>query len=112
MGWVFALTVSIQCSGRGPAAWLLEPIDRLRQREAASSAARQPVAAAEIEGEIVTVEIGLQVDFGRETAARAAERLIVPPFAPAVSARPKAYKQDVGRGRARSSTSDGRRRLR
>ena len=42
------------------------------------------LAAAKIEGEIITVEIGLQMDFGREAAARTAERLIVlPPFAPA-----------------------------
>lgn len=42
------------------------------------------LAAAEIEGEIITVKIGLQMDFGREPAARTAERLIVlPPFAPA-----------------------------
>jgi hypothetical protein len=34
--------------------------------------------------EWVAVEIGLEVDFGREAAARAAERLaVLPPFAPA-----------------------------
>jgi len=36
----------------------------------------------EVEG--ITVEIGLEMDFGRETAARAAERVeMLPPFAPA-----------------------------
>jgi hypothetical protein len=37
-----------------------------------------------VEVERVAIEIGLEVDFGRETAARAAERLtMLPPFAPA-----------------------------
>ena len=37
-----------------------------------------------MEVERVAVEIGLEVDFGREAAARAAERLVLlPPFAPA-----------------------------
>jgi hypothetical protein len=37
-----------------------------------------------VEVERVAVEIGLEVDFGRETTARAAERLVMlPPFAPA-----------------------------
>jgi len=37
-----------------------------------------------VEVERVAVEIGLEVDFGREAAARAAERLaMLPPFAPA-----------------------------
>jgi hypothetical protein len=37
-----------------------------------------------MEVERVAVEIGLEVDFSREAAARAAERLILlPPFAPA-----------------------------
>ena len=41
-------------------------------------------AAGQIEGEIMTIEIGLQMDLGRETAARAPERLMfLPPFAPA-----------------------------
>jgi hypothetical protein len=42
------------------------------------------LAAGQVEVERVAVEIGLGVDFGRETAARAAERLaMLPPFAPA-----------------------------
>jgi hypothetical protein len=37
-----------------------------------------------VEIERVAVEIGLEVDFGREAATRAAEGLILlPPFAPA-----------------------------
>ena len=41
-------------------------------------------AAGEMKGERQAAEIDLQVDFRREAAARAAERLIVlPPFAPA-----------------------------
>jgi hypothetical protein len=37
-----------------------------------------------VEVERVAVEIGLEMDFGRETATRAAERLaVLPPFAPA-----------------------------
>ena len=42
------------------------------------------VAAGQMEVERVAVEIGLEVDFGREAATRAAERLaLLPPFAPA-----------------------------
>jgi hypothetical protein len=42
------------------------------------------LAAGQMEVERVAVEIGLEVDFGREAAARAAERLaLLPPFAPA-----------------------------
>ena len=42
------------------------------------------VAAGQVEVERVAVEIGLEVDFRRETAARATERLaMLPPFAPA-----------------------------
>ena len=42
------------------------------------------LAAGEVEGERQTVEVGFQVDLGREAAARAAERLaVLPPFAPA-----------------------------
>ena len=42
------------------------------------------LATGQMEVERVAVEIGLEVDFGREAAARAAERLaILPPFAPA-----------------------------
>jgi len=42
------------------------------------------LATGQVEIERVAVEIGLEVDFGRETAARAAERLaMLPPFAPA-----------------------------
>jgi hypothetical protein len=42
------------------------------------------LAAGQVEVERVAFEIGLEVDFGRETAARAAERLaMLPPFAPA-----------------------------
>ena len=41
-------------------------------------------ATSQVEVERTAVEIGLEVDFGRETAARAAERLaLLPPFAPA-----------------------------
>ena len=40
--------------------------------------------AGEIEGEEVAVEVGLQMDLGREAAARAPERMaVLPPFAPA-----------------------------
>ena len=40
--------------------------------------------ADQVEVERVAVEISLEVDFGRETATRAAERLaVLPPFAPA-----------------------------
>ena len=42
------------------------------------------LAWSQMEVERKAVEIGLEVDFGRETAARAAERLaLLPPFAPA-----------------------------
>ena len=42
------------------------------------------LAAGQVEVERIAVEIGFEVDFGRETASRAAERLaILPPFAPA-----------------------------
>ena len=42
------------------------------------------LATGQVEVERVAVEIGLEVDFGREAAARAAERLVLlPPFAPA-----------------------------
>jgi hypothetical protein len=42
------------------------------------------LASGQVEVERVAVEIGLEVDFGRETAARAFERLMMlPPFAPA-----------------------------
>src|SRR5271165_6838267 len=42
------------------------------------------LATGQMEVEWVAVEIGLEVDFGREAAARAAERLpLLPPFAPA-----------------------------
>ena len=42
------------------------------------------LAACQVEVERVAVEIGLEVDFGREAAARTAEGLILlPPFAPA-----------------------------
>ncbi len=42
------------------------------------------LAAGQMEVEWVAVEIGFEMDFGRETAARAAERLaVLPPFAPA-----------------------------
>lgn len=41
------------------------------------------LAAGQIEGDGMSVEIGLQVDFGPEAASRAAKRLaILPPFAP------------------------------
>ena len=40
--------------------------------------------AGEMEGNWQATEVGLQVDLGRETATRAAKRLIMlPPFAPA-----------------------------
>ena len=42
------------------------------------------LAAGQVEGDRKAVEVGLQVDFGGEAAARAAERLtLLPPFAPA-----------------------------
>jgi hypothetical protein len=42
------------------------------------------LATGQMEVERVAVEIGLEVDFGREAAARTAERLaLLPPFAPA-----------------------------
>jgi hypothetical protein len=42
------------------------------------------LAPGQVEVERVAVEISLEVDFGRETAARAAKRLVLlPPFAPA-----------------------------
>ncbi len=42
------------------------------------------LATGQVEVERIAVEIGLEMDFGRETATRAAERLsILPPFAPA-----------------------------
>ena len=42
------------------------------------------LARGQVEIERVAVEIGLEVDFGREAATRAAERLaLLPPFAPA-----------------------------
>jgi hypothetical protein len=42
------------------------------------------LAAGQVKVERVAVEIGLEVNFRRETAARAAERLaMLPPFAPA-----------------------------
>lgn len=42
------------------------------------------LAPGQIKGDGMSVEIGLQVDFGREAASRAAKRLaILPPFAPA-----------------------------
>lgn len=42
------------------------------------------LAAGQIEGEDVAVEVGLEMDLGGEAAARAAERLaLLPPFAPA-----------------------------
>ena len=42
------------------------------------------LAAGEIEGDGLAAFVGLQVDFGGETATRAPERLILlPPFAPA-----------------------------
>ena len=41
-------------------------------------------AAGQVEVERMAVEIGLEVDFGREAATRAAESLmLLPPFAPA-----------------------------
>ena len=47
--------------------------------------------AGQMEVERVAVEIGLEVDFGREAAARAAERLaLLPPFAPAAETRARA----------------------
>jgi hypothetical protein len=42
------------------------------------------LAAGQMEVERVAVEVGFKVDFGREAATRAAERLaLLPPFAPA-----------------------------
>jgi hypothetical protein len=42
------------------------------------------LASGQVKVERVAVEVGLKVDFGRETTARAAECLkILPPFAPA-----------------------------
>ena len=42
------------------------------------------LATGQMEVERVAPKVGFQVDFGREPAARAAERLVVlPPFAPA-----------------------------
>ena len=42
------------------------------------------LAAGQVEIEWITIEVGLEVDFCREAAARMAERLILlPPFAPA-----------------------------
>nr|WP_246251836.1 hypothetical protein [Mesorhizobium camelthorni] len=42
------------------------------------------LASGQIEGDRMAVEICLQMDFGREAAARTAERLVLlPPFAPA-----------------------------
>jgi hypothetical protein len=42
------------------------------------------LAAGQMEIERVAVEVGFKVDFGREAAARAAERLaLLPPLAPA-----------------------------
>jgi hypothetical protein len=42
------------------------------------------LALGEVEGERQAIQIGLEVDLGRETTARAPERLaILPPFAPA-----------------------------
>lgn len=42
------------------------------------------LAAGQVEGDRMAVEVGLQVDFGGEAAARATERLtLLPPFAPA-----------------------------
>jgi uncharacterized protein YhjY with autotransporter beta-barrel domain len=42
------------------------------------------LTTGQMEVEWVAVEIGLEMDFGREAAARAAERLaLLPPFAPA-----------------------------
>jgi hypothetical protein len=42
------------------------------------------LTSGQMEVERVAVEIGLEVDFGREAAARAAKRLaLLPPFAPA-----------------------------
>jgi len=42
------------------------------------------LAASEIEGDDVAFLVGLQMDLGREAAARTSERLIfLPPFAPA-----------------------------
>jgi hypothetical protein len=41
-------------------------------------------SARQMEGERAAIEVGLEMDLGREAAARAAERLILlPPFAPA-----------------------------
>ena len=42
------------------------------------------LAAGQVEGDRMAIEVGLQVDLGGEAATRAAERLILlPPFAPA-----------------------------
>ena len=42
------------------------------------------LSASQIEGDDVAIRVGLEVDFGREPAARAPERLgFLPPFAPA-----------------------------
>ena len=42
------------------------------------------LATGQVEVERIAIEIGLEVDFGRETTARAAKRLaMLPPFAPA-----------------------------
>lgn len=42
------------------------------------------LATGQVEVERIAVEIGLEMDFGREATTRAAERLaILPPFAPA-----------------------------
>jgi hypothetical protein len=42
------------------------------------------LATGQVEVERVAVEVGLEVDFGRETATRAAEgQMLLPPFAPA-----------------------------
>jgi hypothetical protein len=45
------------------------------------------LARGQVEVEWMAVEIGLEVDLGREAAARASERLtVLPPFAPAAEA--------------------------
>ena len=42
------------------------------------------LASREVKSERQAIEVGLQVDLGREAAARTAERLpVLPPFAPA-----------------------------
>jgi hypothetical protein len=54
-------------------------VERCRELSAVAG-----VATGQMEVERVAVEIGLDVDLGREAAARAAERLaLLPPFAPA-----------------------------